>query len=586
MTLKNFMEKTVRSLGFTGYDSFLYKAVIGWLAGEGYLASEKEPEADSGQRFVTPKGEAAGLREIRLQEAAPQGNEVISILCSEQFQGFLQGSMDKIMAFERRQWQPFLNCLTPEWYAGARARCSEKEISLTAALRQIIGPLPPDLPRKPGVTHVNLWLLRKGLLERVFIGGDKTYWPAYEGSRLGLGLSENRHTVYWPFAGQQFLVDNMEVIARDLASGEAYRLGPGPRRLTGARAALSQIKFAAQERSLSELTNMINQALAPIEEGAYRLPRGVIWAWLRSQGYLRTGQISETMKTRWALTDEGSAAGFDRNKNDDLVASEAGQRFVVEHLEEIWDLYLEIFKKPDEQQEPEAEEEISEALTSNDIMAEIVRSLGFTGFRPFLHAASICWLTQEGYLESAEPQAGSSKLPPVAITEKGKTIGLVKTESREDGSVALFGGKRFQGFLEGSMDKIMAFERKQWEPLLDCLTPEWYAGTRACCLEEDTSLRSLLQLIKSQLPSDLPRSPHSLQVFSWLVRKGLLERGFSNGIRVYWSTPAGREKGIVWDENRHKLRWSFTAQQFFVDNMEAMVRDLASGEAYRLGPVS
>ena len=72
MTLKNFMEKTVRSLGFTGYDSFLYKAVIGWLAGEGYLASEKEPEPDSDQRFVTPKGEAAGLREIRLQEAAPQ----------------------------------------------------------------------------------------------------------------------------------------------------------------------------------------------------------------------------------------------------------------------------------------------------------------------------------------------------------------------------------------------------------------------------------------------------------------------------------------------------------------------------------
>lgn len=579
MILKDFIAETVWSLGFTGYDSFLYNAVIGWLTEEGYLSFGEEPEADISQRIVTPKGEAAGLRETELH-----GNADAAILCGERFQGFLQGSMDKIMAFERRQWQPFLNCLTPEWYAGARACCLQKEISLTALLRQINSQLPADLPRKPGTAQVNLWLLRKGLLKRVFIGGSKAYWPTYEGTELGLSLGEKRRTVYWPFAGQQFLVDNLDVIARDLASGEAYRLGPGPQPLTGAQERLSQIKFVAQERTLFELTDMINQALAPLKEGAYQLPIGVIWVWMSRQGYIQTGKKSETMKTWWDITDAGSTAGFGRNEKDGVVAHEAGQRLVVAHLEEIWDLYLEIFKKPVLQQEPAAEEEeIPEKLTSNDIMAEIVRSLGFTGFRPFLHAASIGWLTQEGYLEPKESSAGSFKLPPVDITEKGKTIGLLETVPREDGSVVLFGGRRFQGFLEGSMDKIMAFERKQWEPLLDCLTPEWQAHARACCLEKGISLTALLWQINSQLPSNLSRKPYNRQVFLWLVRKGLVERTLSGNKWVYWPTPEGEEKGIVWDESNRNLQWSFAGQQFLVDNLEAIVQDLASGEAYRLG---
>lgn len=133
------------------------------------------------------------------------------------------------------------------------------------------------------------------------------------------------------------------------------------------------------------------------------------------------------------------------------------------------------------------------------------------------------------------------------------------------------------------MDKIMAFERKQWEPLLDCLTPEWQAHARACCLEKGISLTALLRQINSQLPSNLSRKPYNRQVFLWLVRKGLVERTLSGNKWVYWPTPEGEEKGIVWDESNRNLQWSFAGQQFLVDNLEAIVQDLASGEAYRLG---
>lgn len=335
MTLKDYMQKTALSLGFTGYDLFLYRAANDWLVEEGYLASREE--ANSGRPIVTPKGVAAGLRETRSSE-----NDHANILCSENFQGFLQESLDKIMAFERGLWQPFLNCLTSQWHARAHACCLEKEIPLTTLLQQINSLLPPDLPRKPNAIRVNPWLARRGLIKRVVIISRKAYSPTYEGIELGLGMGKDRKTIYWPFAAQQFLVDNLETIARDLASGEAYRLGPAPQRLTGAQEALSQIKFTAQERSLFDLTKMINQALAPLKEGAYKLPDGVIWTWLFREGYIKARQKSAAVIEGWDLTDAGSAAGFGRSEKGHFVAYEAGQSFVVAHLEEIWDLYLEI----------------------------------------------------------------------------------------------------------------------------------------------------------------------------------------------------------------------------------------------------
>ncbi|MCI8416521.1 MAG: hypothetical protein HFI33_03270 [Lachnospiraceae bacterium] len=337
-TMRTRMAKIVYSLGFTGWRPFLYKAATEWMTQEGYLELG-ETSAHSSQKdipFITLKGKAIGLLEVKQQEGG-----ALVFLCSEKCQDFLQGNMDKIMALEQRQWEPFLNCLTSEWHAGFSYL--EKPDTLTALLRHINSQFPVNLPRKPSVLQVFSWLKWKGLLEDKFSeNGRKGTEPTFEGGQLGLSMNYRR-TVLFPLSAQKFIMDNIEQMIRDLASGDAYRLGRVPQKLTGVQEVLATIRLDQKEQTLYEMESKINRVLSSLGEGSCKLPRGVIWIWLRREGYIQSKRAG-TKKVS-SPTDAGRAMGLCTNPKDYFSVNQAGQHFVVEHLEEICDLYLELLNK-------------------------------------------------------------------------------------------------------------------------------------------------------------------------------------------------------------------------------------------------
>lgn len=345
MTIRDFMMKSAGDLGFTGWRPFLNRAAAEWLAREGYLEGRDtvepgNPSADDFKRgvyAVTPKGKALGLLEKEQEE-----NGKVTILCSERCQGFLQGSMDKILEFEQKQWAPLLNCLTPQWYA--HASCLEEADTLTALMRQINSQLPSDLPRRVNVIQAFSWLERKGLVEDRFIESNrKVHYPTFEGKQLGLGMTNARRSVLFLPSAQMFIKDNLGQIVRDLASGDAYRLGPDPQKLTGVQDVVARISFDQEEQTLYEMEYIINQALSSLKEGACRLPGGVIWIWLHRGGYIENQRAGSKKTT--VITDSGKAMGVFIDEKGYFSVNKAGQHFVAKHLEDIWNLYLELLNK-------------------------------------------------------------------------------------------------------------------------------------------------------------------------------------------------------------------------------------------------
>lgn len=336
VTLKEYMVETTRGMGFTGLTLFLYAAAAEWLAEEGYLVSSGQEAGGSFQLYaVTPKGSKIGL----LEGASRKGKKNSICLQGEWIQGFLYGSIDKIMAFERRQWEPLLRCLTPEWQA--QASVLPEAATLTALARQIGSQLPAGLSRKFTVKRAFCWLERKGLVEDAFANGRMVHWPTIEGRRLGMSLDAKNRTILFSVSAQKFIIDNLESIVRDLASGEAYRLGPDPRKLTGAQAAQAKIQAVPNELSVFALEDMINEALASLTEKKYKLARGVVRMWLFANGYVKNVKIEGSDKKAPRLTDAGEAAGIRIQPNNYIVFGEAAQSFTAKHLSEIWDLYRE-----------------------------------------------------------------------------------------------------------------------------------------------------------------------------------------------------------------------------------------------------
>ena len=121
----------------------------------------------------------------------------------------------------------------------------------------------------------------------------------------------------------------------------------------------------------------------------------------------------------------------------------------------------------------------------------------------------------------------------------------------------------------------MESEYAQWEPLLTCLTAE--RRERVVCFPDTVSLRTLLDRVNDGLPADLPRKYSVPAVKSWLVRSGLFQVSVRNGKKRYSVTDAGLQKGFT---GAGKL--SGQAQQFLLDHLENIARDMASGEAFRI----
>lgn len=228
-----------------------------------------------------------------------------------------------------------------------------------------------------------------------------------------------------------------------------------------------------------------------------------------------------------------------------------------------------------EQPQEERKEEQENRVTLAVFMLETVTSLGFTGFRFFLSRGTSEWLVRKGYLTCERDEDGNPDFRRCRVTQKGSAAGFTESEPCEDGYIAVLCGQRAKEFLRNHLDLIMESEYAQWEPLLTCLTAE--RRERVVCFPDTVSLRTLLDRVNDGLPADLPRKYSVLAVKSWLVRSGLFQVSVRNGKKRYSVTDAGLQKGFT---GAGKL--SGQAQQFLLDHLENIARDMASGEAFRI----
>jgi hypothetical protein len=228
-----------------------------------------------------------------------------------------------------------------------------------------------------------------------------------------------------------------------------------------------------------------------------------------------------------------------------------------------------------EQPQEERKEEQENRVTLAVFMLETVTSLGFTGFRFFLSRGTSEWLVRKGYLTCERDEDGNPDFRRCRVTQKGSAAGFTESEPYEDGYIAVLCGQRAKEFLRNHLDLIMESEYAQWEPLLTCLTAE--RRERVVCFPDTVSLRTLLDRVNDGLPADLPRKYSVPAVKSWLVRSGLFQVSVRNGKKRYSVTDAGLQKGFT---GAGKL--SGQAQQFLLDHLENIARDMASGEAFRI----
>lgn len=343
LSLIGTMTLITRPLGYTGCRGYLSNAAELWLIREGYLTAEQDAQGlpDPKTRALTPKGRAAGGL---LME--PREDGYIAIRCTRSAQALLQDNLEQIMEVERTQWEPLLRCLTPEWHV--RAALSASPLKVMEMLRQLHGLLPPDLPRRINLQQLSSWMVRKGLMEEVFLGRDFTRRPTWEGQQLG--ISSGKSSAAWSPEAQQFILDNLEAMAQDMASGDAYRLGCFPEQLTGVREALAGVEYAPEGENIFRLEDRAIKLLADTNPGSYKLPRGLVLAWLRREGYYTVQAVSGGAKPgRQVPTDRGLAAGISLDERGYLRFNGDAQRLVLEHLEDIWDLFLEVKGQSPEQ---------------------------------------------------------------------------------------------------------------------------------------------------------------------------------------------------------------------------------------------
>lgn len=329
--LSAFMEETARSLGMTGYSNFLPSAARGWLRWEGYLARGRNEDgaARTPADSVTPKGAGIGLSQSEQDE---KGKPVI--LCDSRAQDLLRKRVDLILAWERTQWEPLFRTLTAEWRS--HIACSAGPRALLPIVKQINSRLPKDLPRHFNGQRVNLWMMRNGFLEYCYNNTKRYFCPTWKGKEIGLVLEKKY--IYWTTAAQQFLLDHLETIAQDMASGDAYRIPAVLDQLKNVEEVRAHMQYSARELSVYDLEVRINRALIWAKSGACRLPHGVLLGWLRQKGFCDMQAQRGFMKKVLIVTASGHEAGFRMEKG--LVRiDEAAQHFVLNELEDIWAFY-------------------------------------------------------------------------------------------------------------------------------------------------------------------------------------------------------------------------------------------------------
>ncbi|MBD5084844.1 MAG: hypothetical protein HDT33_07225 [Clostridiales bacterium] len=233
---------------------------------------------------------------------------------------------------------------------------------------------------------------------------------------------------------------------------------------------------------------------------------------------------------------------------------------------------------------PNISKAVPKEVPVKSFMHDLCTSLGFTADPHFLNYAAFEWLTQEGYLMAQHKesrQCWNNQPAP-----KGAGLGLRSAQfTAADGKAysEIVCGEQGQMLLRDSIGQIIALERMQWEPLLACLTPKWHS--RVPVSEEPLLITAMVKQINSCLPGDLPRVLSAAKLGVWLVKNGLMETILIGKSKRRYPTEAGEKIGIRCDPNRDRsVLWTAPAQRFLCDNLDGIVQDLASGEAYRWGP--
>lgn len=335
-TVASVMKELCISLGFTGYQNFLGLATLEWLVREGFVVATPIENRKKLDYQATPKGIKSGLRCV--SRVDKQGEPFSQILCGEQARQLLRDNVQQIIAMRQAQWELLLACLTPEWHS--RAVCAEGEVGIVQLVKQINSQLPEDLPKKIAPNELSYWLVWKGFLETAVSGQYPYRIPTQVGESLGIKsiLDRNSGKNLWSIPAQQFILDNLNGIVQDLASGEAYKWGP--RELVITDQVRNGLKAQPRLLSLAYLEAAINGVLKDGRECPNLMPKRLISSWLLQEQYLANRKGPDGV---WALnpTEKGEAAGL-VNEEGALRFSEAGQRFVYDHLEQIFDYYREM----------------------------------------------------------------------------------------------------------------------------------------------------------------------------------------------------------------------------------------------------
>ena len=321
------------SLDYTAEPNFLIQSAQEWLAQEGYTAAQPREDRAYFRYHPTPKGAGLGLRSAQFTHK--DGTPYCELVCGEKGRQLLRRNLKRIMAVERTRWEPLLACLTPEWHSGAAV--SEEPVNLTNMVKQINSCLPQELPCKLNALRLSTWLVKNGLMEAVVIRGKVKRQPTAAGKGIGIQstLWRKNGTILWLASAQRFVWDNLAGIIRDLASGEAYKWGPREPVFTEElRRGLRPVPKPVPSFYLDAA---INTALDGGKGYPGILPKGLVGAWLHQEKYC---VAERTPEGGWLVlpTEKGEAVGLAATEYV-FQLSEAGQQFVYDNLQEIFDFY-------------------------------------------------------------------------------------------------------------------------------------------------------------------------------------------------------------------------------------------------------
>lgn len=334
MPLGDFMAGLCASLGYTAAPVFLNTAAYNWLVREGYLTRRSRTGSSLTDYLPTQKGLGFGL--VAEERTNRAGESYVKLLCGKKSWQLLQDNFEQIIACNQKRWEPLLACLTPEWHSSTA--CTEEPVTLTAMLNQINSQLPEDLPKKVVPTELSNWLVWKGLLVPAIVRKAPVRLPTRAGEELGIQSTKHKKNgkILWSIPAQQFILDNLNGIVQDLASGEAYKWGP--RELVLSDSVVQSLHPQPKPVPAAYLETVINGAFECKKGQPILVPRGLITSWLYQEGYTVTGAEPPSGDGSVLPTEKGEAAGLVLFEGR-VHFTQAGQQFIYGHLPQIFDYY-------------------------------------------------------------------------------------------------------------------------------------------------------------------------------------------------------------------------------------------------------